>query len=515
MNYISAADSSTTQIHRDSRWSSHQFLASSNMLAMVSIGKHDSMDAATDVPLKLEATHLQSTSSAPPSRKQPVGFTTLPAPVRNKIHSHLLDTELVNAGQPNVSYTHTIKKSTLHFNASRPPFPVASALFFVNKQISKEARDFFYSKNLFIKFEIYSPDARHAKTMLEDSGVLFSVASPEAVEKCTTHAMDLTIVEKGSAVKRTSVIFPAQYLPRLVNFMEQASKASGAWAAGHALFLSVVNMFGLEKARVQGDLLELFRSLTDIGKVEVDGKELLEGYAYALQRSMMAATFEADVWLKAVTEMTDRAEAAHDKSDYETATQQCQAATISITYAYLTRAETLHSQPESFVKSLQHLRWRTELTLATTLHAKHSPTIASSSPLISASTPTAAQKQIAADLLAAETAASHALSLSTDSPSPASNPWFRSLPPELIPPNKPDWFTDAERGRSWYVLGLTHMALGECLFAAGDLERAAGLLRDNEDADKAFAQARNEINWEVRPGVGLRKAAWVARRETE
>jgi hypothetical protein len=491
-----------------------------NMLAMTSSGKRDSMDAAADVASKLHSTHLHSSTAPLSSKKQPLGLTTLPASVRNKIYAHLLDTELVNAGQPNVSYTHTIKNSTLHFAASRAPFPVETALFYVNKQISEEARHFFYSKNLFVRFEVYSGDARHAKTMLEDSGVLFSVAGPDAVERCTMHAMDLTVVEKGSAVKRTSVLFPAQYLPRLVNFMEQASKASGAWAPAHALAFSVVNMYGLEKARVQGDLLELFRLLSNVGKVEVEGTELLAGYADALQRSMMAAAFEADAWLNAVNDMTDRAEQALKKQDYEIAAQQCQTATISMTYAYLTRAETLHSQPEAFNKDIQRLRWRTELALATALHSKHASAI-SSSRSTSASNPTAAQKQMAADLLAAETAASHALSLSTDSPSPTSNPWFRSLPPELIPPNKPDWFTDGERGMSWYVLGLTHIALGEYLFAAGDLERAVGLLGNSGDgqgmkeAEGAFARAREEINWDVRPGVGLRKAAWIARREIE
>jgi hypothetical protein len=332
------------------------------------------------------------------------------------------------------------------------------------------------------------------------------------------HAMDLTVVEKGSAVKRTSVLFPAQYLPRLVNFMEQASKASGAWAPSHALAFSVVNMYGLEKARVQGDLLELFRLLSNFGKVEVGGTELLPGYAEALQRSMMAAAFEANAWLEAVTDMTDRAEQALNKQDYDTAAQQCQAATISLTYAYLTRAETLHSQSEAFNKDIQRLRWRTELTLATALHYKHASATSPSPQSVPASASTAAQKQAAIDRLAAETSASHALSLSTDSPSPASNPWFRSLPPELIPPNKPDWFTDGERGRSWYVLGLTHIALGEYLFAAGDLERAVGLLGDGkekDEAEKAFARARKEIDWDVRPGVGLRKAAWTARRDTE
>jgi hypothetical protein len=282
------------------------------MLAMTSSGKRDSMDAAADVASKLHSTHLHSSTAPLSSKKQPLGLTTLPASVRNKIYAHLLDTELVNAGQPNVSYTHTIKNSTLHFAASRAPFPVETALFYVNKQISEEARHFFYSKNLFVRFEVYSGDARHAKTMLEDSGVLFSVAGPDAVERCTMHAMDLKVVEKGSAVKRTSVLFPAQYLPRLVNFMEQASKASGAWAPAHALAFSVVNMYGLEKARVQGDLLELFRLLSNVGKVEVEGTELLAGYADALQRSMMAAAFEADAWLNAVNDMTDRAEQAQE-----------------------------------------------------------------------------------------------------------------------------------------------------------------------------------------------------------
>lgn len=480
------------------------------------------MDAATDVASKLEATRLQSSSPAPsPAKRHPPTLTTLPASVRNKIYAHLLDTELVNTGQPNVSYTHTIKNSTLHFSASRAPFPVHIALFYTNKQLSKEARNYFYSTNLFVKFEVYSADARHAKTMLEDSGVLFSVARPEAVQKCAMHAMELKIVEKDSTMQRTSVLFPAQYLPRLVNFMEQASKASGTWAPGHALLLSVVNMHGLEKARVQGDLLELFRLLTNVGKVEVKGEGLLPGYAEGLQRSMMFVTFEPDTWLKAVTEMTDRAEQTLEKKDYDNAAQHCQAATISMTYAYLTRAETLHSQPETFNKDIQRLRWRTERVLAMALYSKHAAAGSSALSAKSASTPTAAQKQIAVDLLAAETAASHALSLSTDSPSPASNPWFRSLPPELIPPNKPDWFTDGERGRSWYVLGLTHMALGEPLFAAGDLERAVELLGEGGDekgireVEQVFAKAREEIDWEVRPGVGLRKAALIARRETE
>ncbi|KAJ4297681.1 hypothetical protein N0V90_005575 [Kalmusia sp. IMI 367209] len=483
------------------------------MLAMVSGGKRDSMDATTDVTSKLESTHLQQ---PPSTKKRPLGLTDLPASVRNKIYAHVLDTELVNVGKPNVSYSHTIKDSIIHFKASRHPFPVQTALFYINKQISEEARHFFYSKNLFVKFEIYSADARHAKTMLEDSGVLFSVAGPEYVERCKAHAMDVTIVEKNSAQKRAVVMFPAQYLPRMINFLEQASGASGSWAPSHALFLSVLNTYGLEVPRLQGDLLELFRLITNLGAVTVDKANLLPEYAEGLQSSMMAATFDADAWIAAVTEMTDRAEQAHESKDYVTAAQHAQAAIISMTYAYLTRAETLHSQPESFTKTVQRLRWRTEIGLASILHSKHSALAASSDWLTSASTPPEARKQAAIDLLAAETAASRALSLATDSPSPASNPWFRSLPAELIPPNKVEWFGDDETGKSWYVLGLLHMALGECLFAAGDLERAQGLCKSvGQDVEAAFGKAREGINWEVRPGVGLRKTMKVASQEID
>lgn len=357
--------------------------------------------------------------------------------------------------------------------------------------------------------------------MLEDSGVLFSVATPEVLERCNGHAMDVTIVEKGSATKRASVMFPAQYLPRLINFMEQATVASGSWATRHALFISMKNMYDLDKARIQGDLLELFRLLSNIGKVEIDGEELLEGYAEGLQNSMMAARFEHEEWLETVTEMTNRGEKSLEKQEYHNAAQQGQAAIISMTYAYLTRPEVLHSQAEAFAKAIQRLRWRTELLIAKAISAKYPSTTTATSWPSPTSNPSTPQKQTAVELLAAEAAASHALSLATDSPSPASNPWVRSLPAELIPPNKGDWFTDSERGTTWHLLGLVHIALGEFLFAAGDLERAAGLLGNSGSeemrakVEDAFARAREGIDWEIRPGVGLKKAAWVARRDVD
>jgi hypothetical protein len=508
--------------------------------------KRDSMDASVqDIDSKLAATTLQPSTST----KRRLGLTDLPPSVRNKIYAHVLDTELVNLGKDNVSYTHTIKDGMLHFSASRPPFPVSTSLFLVNKEISKEAQTWFYKKNLFITFQIYTQDARHAKTMLEDSGVLFATPTPAQVEHCKMHAMDITLVEKNSSQKRAAVIFPAQYLPRLINFMDQAARASKTWAPSHALFITVANKYKLDTARLQGDLLELFRMLNNMGAVTISPSNLLPGFAEGLQSSMTAVQFDADAWLSCIGEMVDRGVAALGKEEWRVAGQHCRAAVIAMTYAYLTRAEEMHMRPDAFHTRIQRRRYEAELTLGMALRRGCARTTEDASRLTSppSTSPQEAKAEAeqnmqiaAADLLAAETAASHALSLATDSPSPTSNPWFRSLPAELIPPNKAEWFDETDQARAWLEVGLVHLALGECLFAAGDLERAQRLLESLEEGtskeqkgqktigngaedaegwrkeiEDAFGRAREGIDWSVKPGMGLKRAMRVASRGAE
>lgn len=471
--------------------------------------KRDSMDATVpDLSSKLASTQLEAVGKKSP----PPSFTSLPLSIRKSIYAHLLDTELVNLTLPNVSYTHSLTKDgMLHFRASRLPFPITTSLFYLNKQISREALHYFYSKNLFIRLEVYTQDARHAKSMLEDSGLLFSAASPETVAKSTGHAMDLTIVEKNSSQKRSCVLFPAQYLPRLINFLEQASKTTATWASSRALFINVLNTYDFGVAKLQGDLLELFRLLTNFGAVTIDSKGLLPGYAERLQENMMAASFEASDFLDTVTAMADRAEEAQKAGDGKLAAQHARSGIIALTYGFLTRAELLHSQPEEFVRKIQRLRWRLELCVGKSLAVLHESVTKSKDWLTSSKFPHEKRQEVAEDILAAETAVSQALSLTTDSPSPNSNPWFQSLPAELIPPNKADWFSDEERGESWYWCGIVHIVLGEDLFAAGDLERACGLCPDGKGYNEAFDLARESINWTARPGTRLERAIRLVR----
>jgi hypothetical protein len=361
-----------------------------------------------------------------------------------------------------------------------------------------------------VKFEIYSSDARHAKTMLEDSGLLFSTAPPDLLERSNQHALNLTLVEKNSIHNRATVMFPAQYLPRLINFLAQASLTTKSWAPSHSLSLTVLNTYTFPLSRLQGDLLEPFRLLSNLGGAAIDATHLLPGYAQGLQSSMTAPSFSPDAWLTTIMALADLSDSAREKEEYEKATEYNHAAIIALTHAYLTHPESLHAQPDPFTRSIQRLRWRTELALGIGLSLLHRSNAADGM------TPTQASA-----LLLAESALSRALSLATDAPSPASNPWFSSLPVELIPANKNTWFSDVERAQTWYVLGTVHAALGENLFAAGDMERALELWGDEEGNGKqkvesAFEKVRGVIDAEmaeggVQPGKGLKRAARIAR----
>jgi hypothetical protein len=474
--------------------------------------KRDSMEAISNLSTQVKATTLSNPQpQRPPAR---AGLTTLPAPILNTIFSHLLDTELVNTGKENVSYTHTLSSSgTLQFKASRSPFSVCTALFYVCRDISAAAINYFYAQNLFIRFTLRTPDARHAKTMLADSGVLFSVAGSDVLDRVKQHAMDFGLTEKDSTHCRSVVMFPAQYLPRLVNFMDQASKATSKWASAHKLELNVLNTYTFPVSRVQGDLLEPFRFLTNFSSASISPENILPAYAAGLENDI-TSTFTAASWLATITSLADSGDEAKEKKDWEISRQYYHSAVIALTYAYLTHPEDLHSQNdhgEAFPKNVQRLRWRCELNIGRTILEQHNYARPHLTPKPLTASLTAG---LAHDLLVAETALSAALSLVTNSPSPTSNPWIATLPVDLVPPNSESWFTDAETAECWFQLGLAHASLGEYLFAAGDMERAVRYLGEGGskgEVDEVFGWVRGSIDWKVPPGQGLKRAAVAAR----
>ncbi|KAJ4311742.1 hypothetical protein N0V94_007792 [Neodidymelliopsis sp. IMI 364377] len=491
------------------------------------LSKRDSMEASVETPL---STKPSSPHPEPARSKSQTGLVSLPPSIRNTIYKYALDTELVNAGLPNVSYTHTLDGATgsLKFKASRTPFPIQTSLFYVNKLISKEALHFFYSANLFVRFAIATSDTRHAKTMLVDSGILFAPSSPSSLDASVHHALDISLVEKDSTKKRANVMFPAQYLPRLINFLREAGSVTKSWGSTRNLNLSIRNSYGFPISRLQGDLLEGFRVLKGFSSVTISSHHTLPHYTSGLGASMTSASFDTEHWLTSITELADLSDAAritteNGTADYPISVEYAQAVIVALTYGFLTSAEAIHgpTHAEATFKRIQRLRWRVELGLGITLSLQHRSLDTHKDWLSSPQLPLQTRKEAACDLLLAESSISKALSLATDSPSPAENPWYLSLPVELIPPNKPTWFSEQERAQTWYALGVVHTSLGEYLFAAGAFERALGMWGSEEGVEKvekAFEKARMGIESDregmfkgrVQPGSGLRRAARVA-----
>lgn len=494
--------------------------------------KRDSMEASVETPLSTKPSSPRPDALRP---KKKASLTALPPSVRNTIYKYALDTELVNTGLSNVSYTHSLDNATgiLKFKASRSPFPFESGLFYVSKLISAEALRFFYSPNLFVRLSLFTSDARHAKTMLIDSGLLFVAPPASTVDASTQHALDIHIVEKGSEKRRATVMFPAQYLPRLVNFLRSAGEVTKTWGSTRALHLAILNSYSFPTSRLQGDLLEPFRVLKGFSSVTISPTHTLPHYTSGLSSSLTAKEFDVQHWINTVTELADlsdaaRATTASGAADYPLSIEYAQSVIVALTYGFLTNAEAIHgpSHAEATFKSIQRLRWRIELGLGIALSLLHKPLDTHKAWLTDTAIPAPDRQRAARDLLLAETSIDKALSLATDSPSPAQNPWFRSLPVELIPPNKATWFTDAERAQTWYALGVVHCSLGEFLFAAGAFERALGMWGSSggvEKVESAFEKARAGIESDregmfkgyVKPGSGLRRAARIARMGTD
>jgi tetratricopeptide (TPR) repeat protein len=244
---------------------------------------------------------------------------------------------------------------------------------------------------------------------------------------------------------------------------------------------------------------------------------------------MTAAKFDTEEWLTLVTKLADLSDAARETTvkgvaNYALSVEYAQSVIVALTYGFLTSAEAIHgsSHAEDTFKAIQRLRWRVELGLGIALSLEHRTLDTHKDWLVSTDLSFEQRKQAARDLLLAEKGISKALSLATDSPSPSENPWFLTLPVELIPPNKQSWFTELERAQTWYALGIVHTSLSEYLFAAGAFERALGMWGSNEGIGKveaAFEKARLGIESDragmfsgrIQPGMGLRGAVKIAR----
>ncbi|OCK75365.1 hypothetical protein K432DRAFT_174564 [Lepidopterella palustris CBS 459.81] len=434
------------------------------------------------------------------TKPTPLTLLTLPIEIRNRIYTHLLDTEYVNVGLPNVSYTHSLANSILHFRASRPPFPVSTSLFYVNRQLHSESTGYFYSKNLFIRLSLYMSDADLAWPLLSN-GLLFSVASPPKVAASTLHALDVSLVMEHSSVMRASVIFPAQYLPRLLVFLSLQNESNASWGPSHALTLSIRNTYAFPTVHLQGDLLEPFRLLHNLSRVEVSATHISPYYAHSLERDMTRPSFSASAWLAGVMEQKEQGNVWFRRGEYEEALQCYAMAVIMLQSTYRSRGEELEAQSSSFNKEVNRLRWQCECNIAFCGVQLGTEWDGSS----------VEHARTAQRLMTAESAAQNALYLVTANE--AQNPWL--LTAASVPENQADFYTDAERAKTWFRMGNVHAALKEWIWACGYFERAQELAPKDEAIRKKFAEARDKVDGRVVPGKHYKRARNMAGRAWE
>lgn len=539
------------------------------MLGM-DITKRDSMDAINIGKPPSTKPGLDYLDSSSPSAST---LITLPDSILNRIYAHLLDTELVNLGLPNISYTTPNSSATsdqddlLFFTASRSPFSVCTSLFYVCISLRKSALQYFYSRNLFIRLRVRASSKGIAESILLDSGMLFSTAKPQSKERCKQHVMDLELtVDPVSAAtaeslhtddthkmkamqKRAEVLFPALYLPRLITYIADLQYRDHSTPLAHhkteiCTDIRLQHIYSHRISTLQTDVLEPFRFLEGISGVSLSAEKgiLLPEYGEGLKCSMLASEgFSVESLLDCVSDLAARGTAIlktqEEGRKADLAVEYAHTGVMILTSAYLMRGENILTLPESIIKEVQRLRWKCEVLAARALYAVHQQAVENETEdnwLFSARVTEKGKKTMARDLLQAERRATSAVYLSTTSYNPSSsppssaalrsNPWATAVPVSLIPPHSPAWFTDEERGEAWFLLGLVHAALGEYLFAAGDLERACAMATSEEGQRavvmekveayvQVFGRVRERIYWGVRPGQGLSRAGRMAKSE--
>lgn len=376
---------------------------------------------------------------------------TLPDSILNRIYAHLLDTELVNLGLPNISYTTPNSSTTsdqddlLFFTSSRSPFPVCTSLFYVCKSLCKSALQYFYSRNLFIRLRVRASSKDIAESIMLESGILFSKANPQSVERCTQHVMDLELtVDLGSAVmdktqtlpKRAEVLSPALYLPRLITYIADLQHRDRATALAHHkpevwINIRVRNIYSHCISTLQADILEPFRFLERISGVALsaDNHILLPGYAEGLRSSMLDPEgFSVESLLDSVSDLAARGAAVlktqEEGRKADLAVEYAHTGVMILTSAYLMRGEKILTLPESIVKEVQRLRWKCEVLAARTLYAVHEQAVENETEynwLFSARVTEKGKKTMARDLLQAERRATSAVYLRTTFYNPSSS----------------------------------------------------------------------------------------------
>ena len=229
----------------------------------------------------------------------------LPLEIRRRIYDYILNTRFTS-GPQSFHYTPRIVNGMLRLQATRPVFPLETAILLTNHQIHDEASSLLWSSNRFIRLTLYNDDLQAVKDLVEHSEMGFVSSNPQSLSEMTNHTLDIEISETPhNKKKRCVVLFPAFLLPRFVNFLRQICNPLPLWGQNHRIGLTLRNEPSGSPHILIAALLEPWRVLQGLSAVSVDTKLVGAAYARSLEQAMTSRGIKPWNWIKWVTEFQE------------------------------------------------------------------------------------------------------------------------------------------------------------------------------------------------------------------
>ncbi|KAL8924536.1 MAG: hypothetical protein Q9208_004011 [Pyrenodesmia sp. 3 TL-2023] len=411
----------------------------------------------------------------------------LPLELREKIYAYLLDTQHARPPRP-VKYHPWVQGGMLRFQATSPPYQICTAILRVNKQIHLESINTFHSSNLFVRLSLYNDDIYWAQSILEDVEIGFVCTNPDLVSKINRHALDVKIIQEKSRILRCQVIFPAHFLPRFLDFLQEMCDILPKWGKEHAIHLSLRHKYRTGPAATERLLLEPWRSLHGISNVVVSTGAVSAGYASSLQTSMMSR-FNPERWLQSLVKMKEAGTEEFSKGHYNAAMDHYVKVIVLLESVFKTNhGKIMVSMSPRFNQAVNKLRYQCELNQAFCRMKGQK------APWEGVFTSYSRWNEV---ILAADNAVDLAEDNETHVVWGACAPW--------IPANDKSGYTAAERSKARYRRASIMMEVGEWGFACSDLKAALRDAPGDVTVISAFEKAKEKYDPAVRPGAALRR----------
>lgn len=240
-----------------------------------------------------------SNSATSTIQEQSSHLLRLPLELREKIYTYLLDVRHVRNPSSFV-YTSQVRGGKLRLIPSSKPFNFSTAILRTNKQIHRESLYIFHTNNLFVRLSLYNDDIYWTQVLFEGSELGFVSSNLPRLSTLTTQALDVAITMEDSRHLRCQVVFPALYLPHLIQLLESMCTALPQWSRDHSISLFLRHKYRSGPLAMENLLLEPWRALHGIHQVVVGTEVASPSLAQSLRASMMGSKWDPWTWLESV-----------------------------------------------------------------------------------------------------------------------------------------------------------------------------------------------------------------------